>query len=127
MKSLKTVMIALTGAVVLAVASAPASAHGHYGRGYGPSVRFYIGPPLWGPYYWGPPPIAVAPPYGYYPPVVVAPAAPPVYVERDPESAPSAEPPAQWWYWCTNPQGYYPNVKECSVPWQRVTPQAPQR
>lgn len=134
MKSLKTLFVALFGAALLAGASAPAAAHGYYGRGHGPSVRFYIGPSIgwgayygWGGYYGGPPIVVAPPPYAYYPPVAVPPVSPPVYVERDEEPAPRAEPPAQWWYWCPNPQGYYPYVKECTVAWQRVTPQAPSR
>jgi hypothetical protein len=41
----------------------------------------------------------------YVPPVVTAQAAPPT---------------APVWYYCSNPQGYYPYVPECSLPWQPV-------
>ena len=31
-------------------------------------------------------------------------------------------PPAPVWYYCTDPQGYYPTVAECTVPWTPVAP-----
>jgi len=30
--------------------------------------------------------------------------------------------PDYYWYWCADPEGYYPYVTECSVPWQAVPP-----
>jgi len=60
-------------------------------------------------------------PYPYYAP-------PPVVVETAP--APGYAPPAdgaplgQNWYYCNNPQGYYPYVRTCNGPWQAV-PAAP--
>jgi hypothetical protein len=47
----------------------------------------------------------------YQPPVIVAPAEPP--------------PPPQYWYYCPNPQGYYPYVPQCPSPWQKVPAAAP--
>ena len=96
-----------------AVASAPALAHGraHFG--------FYFGGPLWypAPYYY-PPPVY------YYPPPTTT-----VYVEQP---APQAPPPPQSspqsensWYYCRDSQAYYPYVKECPSPWQRVAPRPP--
>ena len=29
-------------------------------------------------------------------------------------------PPEQYWYYCSNPDGYYPYVKSCNVEWQAV-------
>ncbi len=46
----------------------------------------------------------------YQPPVVVVPPAPD---------------PAQYWYYCTNPAGYYPYVAQCTVNWQRVPATVP--
>lgn len=81
------------------------------------SVQFgvYLGGPwVYPPYY----------PYPVYmPPVVVAPAPPPVYIERQ-QPAPQLEP--GYWYYCNEAQAYYPYVKECPGPWQRVAPQPPQ-
>jgi hypothetical protein len=42
-------------------------------------------------------------PYPYAPPVVVTPA-----------------PPAEYYYYCANPPGYYPYVPECFGPWSEV-------
>jgi len=48
------------------------------------------------------------------PPVWVAPAP---YIGVVP-----APPPAPVWYYCTDPQGYYPTVPACTVPWIPVAP-----
>ena len=73
--------------------------------GVGVGVPFgygYYGP---GPYYYGPP-VVYAPP-----PVIYAPPAPPVsYIA----------PPNQSYYYCDNPQGYYPSVQSCSTSWREV-------
>jgi len=69
----------------------------------------------------------------YYPSTVVevAPAAPTVYYQQP--SAPAAAAPGapadsgNWWYYCNESKTYYPYVKECPSPWQRVAPQAPAR
>ena len=95
--------------------------HGHHGfrshgrHFYGPGFigpRFYFGSRgYYGyPYYY--------PYYGYYygyaaPPVVVTP--PPAYVERP-------SPPAQYWHYCRNPPGYYPDVQQCPDGWIQVPP-----
>lgn len=47
----------------------------------------------------------------YVPPAIVVQQAPPV---------PSGLPPMQYWYYCDNPQGYYPYVASCSLPWREV-------
>lgn len=89
--------------------------HGHF-RGH-PQVRtrVFIGSGVWWgePWWW-------EPPYPYYaaPPVVV-PEAPPVYIQQEP---PAQEP--YYWYYCPNPAGYYPNVKECPSGWLTVVPPA---
>jgi len=80
--------------------------HGHHG--------------FWGPgFFWGGS-IVVGPPwypYGYYqaPPVVVQPQ-PPTYVQ--PEQTQE-----NYWYYCQNPQGYYPYVQSCPSGWMKVVPQ----
>ncbi|HXC38725.1 MAG TPA: hypothetical protein VN667_07245 [Burkholderiales bacterium] len=48
----------------------------------------------------------------------------PVYPYPDPFQPPTVvlgpEPsPPHYWYYCGNPQGYYPYVAQCAVPWQR--------
>lgn len=90
--------------------------HGHWGGGHWRgNVGLYFGAPLFWPYY------SYAPVY-YPQPVVVAPAPQVVYVEQAP---PVVAPPAaqQYWYYCGNPQGYYPNVQACPGGWQKVLPQ----
>ena len=88
-------------------------------------VRVFIGSsvvvpfgPYWGPYwspYWSP----YWTPYGY-PPVVVAPPSH-VYVQPSPQVSPPPPPPL-FWYYCDNPQGYYPYVQQCAGGWRQVTP-----
>jgi Spy/CpxP family protein refolding chaperone len=87
--------------------------HDHF-RGH-PEVRtrIVVGPGVWWgePWWWGPP-------YLYYaaPPVLVQ-EAPPVSIEQEP-------PPPQvyYWYYCQNPPGYYPYVKDCPAGWMTVVP-----
>lgn len=83
------------------------------GRG-GPRVGVYFGYS----YPWYSPP-----PYYYYPPTVIVRPEPQVYIER---SAPQPAPQTQaYWYYCTNPQGYYPYIKDCPGGWLQVVPSPP--
>ncbi len=76
----------------------------------GPAYRPYPG---WhGDWAWGWPY-----PYPYPPPMVVVP--PTVYVERPVEPT---VPPAGYWYWCPESQGWYPTVRACAAGWQAVLP-----
>jgi hypothetical protein len=108
--------IAAAGLVLASFAAGPAHAHG---------VRFGIGigfPIYPAPYYYPPPA------YYYPPPVYVQPA--PVYVEppqaiAPPPQAQAAPPAEQFWYYCADSKTYYPYVKSCASPWQRVRPQPP--
>lgn len=96
-----------------------ARGHGHFGGG---SIRFSMGyPGFYGPgmgfgYGYGG---AFYYPYYYNPPVVnVIPETPPVYIEKgQPQPLP-----ANFWYYCQNPGGYYPAVKTCPGGWQQVAP-----
>lgn len=101
-----------------------------------PHVDIVIGAPWPRPYYHGPrygypgygwgypyPPVVIPPPVIYSPP------APTVYIERPPEPgqpAATEQPLAGYWYWCADPQGWYPNVGECAGGWQPVPPRAAQ-
>ena len=77
------------------------------------------GPGWWYPYYGYPYPYAYPYPYGY-------PAYSPPVVESSPQTYIQIEPSAQQsWYYCQNPQGYYPYVRECPGGWQQVAPQPP--
>ena len=59
-------------------------------------------------------------------PLVVAPVSRPTYVQQSNSSRPAAAPIQKnnYWYYCRNPEGYYPYVKECSGEWIKV-PQQP--
>lgn len=56
-------------------------------------------------------PVPVYPYPTYVPPAIIVQRAPPV---------PTGLPPAQSWYYCDNPQGYYPYVAACNGPWRPV-------
>jgi hypothetical protein len=143
MKSL-TIALALAGTLVIGLAASDVAVAGggvYYGGHYGGprvGVGVYVGPGWYGPRYWGPGPYyyPYAAPYYYppapyyYPPAVVVPSQPPVYVERQDQPAPAApstqpQQSSQWWYYCPSAKAYYPYVKECQEPWQRVSPQPP--
>jgi len=83
-------------------------------------VGVVFGVPAYGPYYAAPYPYAYPYyPYPYnYPPVIAVQPTPPVYVEQGQENADTEH----YWYFCNNPQGYYPYIKQCRTNWQRVTP-----
>jgi hypothetical protein len=54
----------------------------------------------------------------------------PVYPYPDPYLPPGAVAPLasgaqQYWYYCSNPAGYYPYVPECATVWQAVPENAP--
>ena len=108
--------VLLAGAAVAIAALAMAGSADAAWRGgfYGP--RFYVGPSFgFGVYapLWVPPPVYYAPP-----PVVVQqgyPAAPPPAVAAEPGPANPGS-----WYYCNNPQGYYPYIRQCSSQWMTV-------
>ena len=93
--------------------------HGFHGRHFqGPRVfigpRFHVGPrvyPYYSPYYYGGYPGY----YGYAAPVVVPPP-PTSYIERAPVS--------QYWYYCQDPAGHYPDVQQCAGGWVQVPPRS---
>ena len=68
--------------------------------------------------YWYFYPQPVYPYPDYVPPAIVVQQAPPV---------PTGLPPAQNWYYCDNPKGYYPYVASCGTAWREVpaTPAPP--
>jgi hypothetical protein len=125
--------MAIAGLSVV-LASFDASAHGpHRGR-VGVGIHFGVPAPIyWGPRsYYGPrhyygPSYYYPPAYYYGAPAIVESA--PVYVERGVNESPatsaeSAQPaPASDWYYCGEPEGYYPYVKQCPGGWRRVPAQ----
>ena len=90
----------------------------------------------WGHYYghwWGGPGIYIDPwpLLGYYPPYYPSYyyASPPVVVQQQPSVYVQQRPAdTNYWYYCENPKGYYPYVRECPCGWLKVAPQpAPPR
>ncbi|MDY7537181.1 hypothetical protein QN372_11160 [Undibacterium sp. RTI2.1] len=70
--------------------------------------------------------------YRYYPDVVVAPPTT-VYIEQSNSNNPpnnyvtpgTPQQSSGDWYYCHNPDGFYPSIKSCPAGWQRVPAQAP--
>lgn len=93
--------------------------HGYRRHHRGPSVGFYFGSPIYSrPYYSYP----YRPYYPYYPPTIVTvPVSPPVYIERS-QSEPVQPLEPGYWYYCNEPEGYYPYVQECPNGWYQVDP-----
>jgi hypothetical protein len=90
---------------------------------WGPRAGVYIGAPAyWSgwPYAWG---AAYAVPYVV--PYAVAPlalnTAPPQVIVQPAQQ----EPADSYWYYCTQPAGYFPYVQNCGQPWMKVVPQVP--
>jgi hypothetical protein len=95
---------------------------GHYHGGSSWRTSIWIGPgwggwtPWWGPAYYPYRYPYYYPNYPYYPePPVVIQQQPPVYVQ----------PEEQYWYYCQNPEGYYPYIKKCPGGWLKVVPSTP--
>lgn len=62
------------------------------------------------------------PPLYTYPPAVMVPNTPPVYIQQEIQPTPSQ---TNYWYYCKNPDGYYPYVKDCPGGWLPVSPIPP--
>ncbi len=96
---------------------------GHYGGGFSHGGYYSLG--LLGlgyglgyydrPYY--------SPYYAYPPTIVTVPMTPPVYIQQ--AQPVTQQYPAGYWYYCDNPQGYYPYIKQCPNGWQQVEPTPP--
>jgi len=103
---------------------------GAWGGHHGGGSRFFFGGSVvlgpwwpWYPWYSSYPYYSYYPSYPYYPYYYPAPSAavqqqPPVYTEPAPSQS------EYYWYYCQNPQGYYPYVKSCPGGWMKVVPQA---
>ena len=118
MRIAKLCLLILVISGVAGSSNAWAQHHGGHGRTY---VGVSVGMPGYWPYYDPYPYYPYYPYYGYpyaYPPVVAVQPAPTVYIERGQEQPGTG----QYWYYCHNPEGYYPYVKQCSTNWEKVTP-----
>lgn len=92
-----------------------------FSPGYYPSPYYYPGA-YYAPYYYSSP--YYYSPYYYPPSVVTVPTEPPVYIEREGAAEPAPQTSASWYY-CADPQGYYPYVEQCPGGWQAVPPRPP--
>ncbi len=101
-------MVAIMASSLTAEARGRGGYHGHGGGHVG--FGLYLGPGWWDPYPYYP--------YYYRPPVVVS---PPQDIYVQPAPAPRAEEP-NYWYYCQDPEGYYPYVKKCPKGWMKVVP-----
>ena len=114
-------------AMLIVGVAAEAAAHGghhrghHHGHHYS-QYGYYLGAPLW----WGPTydpyPYYYGPGYGYGQRSVIIEREPTVYVQREPVAQVPQSAPAPLWFYCTDPAGYFPYVKNCSHPWISVDP-----
>ncbi len=82
----------------------------HHGSRFFFSGGVFLGP-VWDPWWWGP-----GWPYYSAPPALIQPS-PTEYIQQNQEP----EGP-NYWYFCPNPEGYYPYIKNCSNGWLRVVP-----
>lgn len=109
---------------------------GWSGGYWGPRVGFYWGAPgLWGPAWpwWGSWPLAVGTVYSYsynVAPLLGEPTAQTQLFVEQQAAAPAAPTapataPNGFWYYCTEPAGYFPYVKDCNEPWLKVIPAPP--
>lgn len=118
MRKLMQIVLALM--IVILAVSQPAHAdrggHGRHGGGH-VGVGVYLGPGWWGPGWWEP---YYYPYYPYYysPPPVIVEQPSEIYVQPAPEAP-------RYWYYCKDPQGYYPTVKRCPDGWMKVVPPSP--
>ena len=98
---------AITAAILVAGGGGP-----YWGwYGFGPWSGYPYAYPYYAPYYSYPYPYAY--PQAPYPPA-------------DTQLAVPSEPQQFYWYYCQNPQGYYPFVKSCPGGWMQVIPTPPQ-
>ncbi len=90
---------------------------GHYGGHYYRYGRHYYDDDYWGTLllYSAPYLLSLLPPYPARVPVA-APAVTTDYVEQ-----------SSYWYYCTDPEGYHPYVRDCPGGWMQVVPSGPPR
>ena len=103
--------IALLAAGCVYYPYADSSAYYDTDSGYTNTYPYYPYYPYYSPY------------YAYPPALVTVPATPPVYIQQSPPTA--QQYPSGYWYYCNNPKGYYPYIKECPDGWQQVEPIPP--
>lgn len=89
---------------------------GHPGYWKGHPRVWRAHPGWWGPrFYWRGPVVIRSYPYYIPPPVVIQ--------QHPPVTALPEQPQENYWYYCPDPQGYYPYVQSCPEGWMKVVPQ----
>ena len=142
--NLRAIMLAIIAAGSLAAAPAWAErgrGHGHGGGHFwGPFAGFLLGSAIvysatqpravyFGPQvsYWPYGPANTVGPTYYVDPIYVAP--PLASIPPPPPGASQVSalgmPGSEWWYFCKDPNGYYPYVRECQSGWEKVSPTPP--
>lgn len=118
MGNIKSIYLAVTLLAILASNSVLAHGHSHLsiGLGYYGYGGYGFGGYGFGSYGYGYP--YYYPPAYVYPQTVIIPTAPSVYIQQQ-----QAQPQTNYWYYCRNPDGYYPYVKNCPEGWLQVAPQ----
>ena len=106
-----------------------------YGYGYGFGLGLGLGYGAgWAyaasPWYWGAPAAVYGGP-GFFPYTYMAAGYPALvlgeelsFVQRPSGEAAPTRPAASYWYYCTEPAGYYPYVHQCTRPWIALVPQS---
>ena len=115
----KILCIVIAAMTLILAGSSPGDAFrgGHGGRGGHFGVDVLVGPGWWGPGWWGPYyPYYPYNPYYSNPPVVIE-QQPSTYIQQAPQDETQS-----YWYFCKNPEGYYPYVKKCPKGWLKVIP-----
>lgn len=117
MKKIARILIATMVVLLVGSMQGPNAYARHFGHGPHVGVGVWLGPGWWGPY-----------PY-YYPPYYPYYSEPPIVIEQQPDvyvqPAPQTEEQPSYWYFCKEPQGYYPYVKQCPSGWMKVVPTPP--
>ena len=127
----RSLLISLAIAAVLLMSAMPGEAgRGYHGGGrgwglsWGPVVGLGLGLGLLGlsyPYYGYP----YHPEYNrypdYYPAAVIEQPSAGIYLQPAPQQPVTPT----YWYYCRDPEGYYPYVKQCPGGWMKVVPSAP--
>jgi hypothetical protein len=115
----KFIRISVLIVSLLMACSMPSQARGggRGGWGWGPALGVGLfGLGLWEisrPYY--------SYPYYSYPAPVVQQPLQEIYVQPAPQQPATTG----YWYFCQNPEGYYPYVKQCPDGWMKVVPSPP--
>ena len=121
MVSVIAILLACAASVQAADSVEAAGFHGGWGH-----YHFHGGGWGWGlglfyPYY-------AYPYYRYYdrPPVIIQQHPSELYVQPvPPKDSPQQQLEQNYWYYCAEPKGYYPYVKECPGGWIKVVPFPP--